>query len=60
MLHYILYIYVQEVNMNKTDKVEKLESKITKLESKIYEARVKLEAEKHGLHKKTVKTLGLI
>lgn len=46
--------------MNKTDKVQKLESKLTKLEKKVYETRVKLEAEKHGLHKGTVKALGLV
>jgi hypothetical protein len=46
--------------MNKTEKVEKLESKIIKLENKIYETRVKIEAEKHDLHKSTVKALGLV
>lgn len=46
--------------MNKTEKVQKLESKIIKLENKIYEARVKIEAEKHDLHKSTVKALGLV
>jgi outer membrane murein-binding lipoprotein Lpp len=46
--------------MSKTEKVQKLESKLTKLENKVYETRVKIEAEKHHLHKSTVKALGLI
>jgi hypothetical protein len=46
--------------MNKTEKVHKLESKLTKLENKLYETRVKLEAEKYGLHKGTAKALGLV
>jgi hypothetical protein len=46
--------------MSKTEKVEKLESKIIELEKKIYETRVKIEAERHDLHKSTVKSLGLV
>jgi peptidoglycan hydrolase CwlO-like protein len=46
--------------MSKTEKVEKLESKIIELEKKIYETRVKIESETHNLHKSTVKALGLV
>jgi len=46
--------------MSKTDKVEKLESKLIKLENKIYQTRIKLEAEKYGIHKATVESLGLV
>ena len=46
--------------MSKTEKVEKLESKIIELEQKIYETQVKLAAEKYDLHKSTVKALGLV
>lgn len=46
--------------MNKTEKVEKLESKLAKLEDKMYKTRVKIEAEKNHLHKSTVKFLGLV
>jgi hypothetical protein len=46
--------------MSKTEKVEKLESVIIELEKKIYETQVKIEAERHNLHKSTVKALGLV
>jgi hypothetical protein len=46
--------------MTRTQEVEKMESKLAKIERKAEKMRIKLEAKKFGLHKKTAQFLGLI